>query len=384
MNVKLRTFRSLIVTFAFLLLVAQISISGQAEPFFEEGTIVQPGKKGQRHAYPVASRTANGNIITIWSLRPGNHAKNKLVGAVSKDDGKTWSAPFEVLDIPERDDGDPALIIDGDRILVYSTTVTPPNKITKADIFMVESRDEGESWTKPIEIKTPYNYFIGKRHVGIKLRNGDLLLPSAYDIWAQEGWVPARTEGEMDMKAGIMLSKDGVNWTPHIDIHVLAQKISPFATNGATEPAVVELQSGELYMLVRTGTGFFYESRSKDGGKTWSKAIPSPLVGHNTPASLWRLDQDPKEIIAIWNNSPRFRNPLSVAISADGGHTWSKPKNVANAGPLKNHSDLQNSYPGITQDKEGNFVAVWQSELPNGEGREIRWARFNRAWVLSK
>ena len=368
-----------------LFLGSQIAVPGQSKPFFEEGVIIGPSAKGENHSYPVAHRTSKGNIIVIWSLRPGNNAKNRLVGAVSKDQGKSWGKPFEVLDTPGQSDGDPALIVDGDRILVYSTTVVPPNKITKADIWMVESRDEGQSWTKPVEIKTPYKYFIGKRHIGLKLKNGDLLLPSAYDIWAQDGWIPARTEGEMDMKAGVMLSRDGVNWTPHIDIHVLAQKISPFATSGATEPAVVELDSGELYMLVRTGTGNFYESRSTDGGKTWSNAVPSPLVGHNTPASLLRLDQNRKEIIAIWNNSPRFRNPLSVAISADGGRSWSRPRNIANADrELKNHRDLQNSYPGITQDTDGNFVALWQRDLPNGEGRELRWARFNRAWVLSE
>ena len=210
-------------------------------------------------------------------------------------------------------------------------------------------------------------------------------MPSAYDIWAQEAWTAARTEGEMDMKAGVMLSKDGINWSPFIDIHVLAQKVSPFGTNGATEPAVVELHNGELYMLVRTGTSNLYEARSKDGGKTWSKPVRSKLVSHNTPASLWRSDKNPKEIIVIWNNSPRYRNPLSVAVSSDGGKNWSPPKNVADLEVMpKTHAEQQNSYPGITQDRDGNFVAVWQRLLPDGGGREVRWARFNRSWILEK
>ena len=44
----------------------------------------------------------------------------------------------------------------------------------------------------------------------------------------------------------------------------------------------------------------------------------------------------------------------------------------------------QISYPGITQAKDGTFVAVWQRQLTDGRGREIQFARFNRAWVMSE
>jgi Neuraminidase (sialidase) len=282
------------------------------------------------------------------------------------------------LDIRGKFDADPCIIIDGDRILVYSSSVIPPNRINKSDIWMAVSNDDGKSWSKPEEIKTPFNYFVGKRHIGLKLKDGTLVMPASYDIWAQKG-TPAKTEGEMDLKAGVMLSKDGgKTWDPRVDLHIFVPKVTPFSTGGVVEPAIVELDNGELYMLLRTATEHLYESRSKDGGRSWSAAVQSPLLGHNTPASLWRIDQKPNEIIAIWNNSPRDRYPLSVAISADGGRVWSKPKDVA-----RSDNNLQISYPGITQAEDGNFVAVWQRQLPDGGGREVRWARFNRAWVLA-
>jgi photosystem II stability/assembly factor-like uncharacterized protein len=127
-------------------------------------------------------------------------------------------------------------------------------------------------------------------------------------------------------------------------------------------------------MLMRTGTSRIYEARSRDGGLTWSKPRPSKLAGHNAPMALWRLDRNPKEVIVIWNNSPRERTPLSVAITTDGGRSWSRPKNVA-------ASPLGVAYPGITQAPDGAFVAVWHQRLAQG-GFDIRWARFNRAWVL--
>ena len=371
---------SIIISVCVLFAVS-LSVSAQNQtPFFEKGTVVNPSVKGEINAYPVTLRTSAGNLLTIYTfIAPNTNSDGKIHGSISRDNGKTWSSPFLVLDLPKNFEGDPAVIVDGNRVLVYASSVIPPNKINKSEIWLASSEDEGKTWSSPVEIKTPYNYFVGKRHVGLKLKDGTLVMPASYDIWAQlDSTTPAKTEGEMDLKAGVMLSKDGINWTPHIDLHILVQKVTPFATNGVVEPAIVELADGSLYMLMRTGTTKLYESRSRDGGKTWDIPTPSSLTAHNTPASLWRDDKNPNEIIVIWNNSPRYRYPLSVSISKDGGRNWSLPKNVA-----ESKDNLQIAYPGITQDKDGNFIATWQEQLPSGEGRAIRFARFNRAWVLA-
>jgi hypothetical protein len=126
-----------------------------------------------------------------------------------------------------------------------------------------------------------------------------------------------------------------------------------------------------------TGIGWIYEARSRDGGLSWSGPTRSKLAGHNAPMALWRLDQNPKEVIVIWDNSHRERTPLCVALSANGGRSWSAPRTVAR------DDSAEVSYPGIVQDQNGVFVAVWQQVLPHG-GCEIRWARFNRAWVVQQ
>ena len=41
----------------------------------------------------------------------------------------------------------------------------------------------------------------------------------------------------------------------------------------------------------------------------------------------------------------------------------------------------QVSYPGLTQTTDGTIVAVWQAQREDG-GRDIRYARFTREWVL--
>jgi hypothetical protein len=67
-----------------------------------------------------------------------------------------------------------------------------------------------------------------------------------------------------------------------------------------------------------------------------------------------------------------------VAISADGGLHWSKPRDVATT------NGLDVSYPSMTQAKDGAIVVVWQLELQEGVREEIHWARFSREWVLGE
>lgn len=370
---------------AALVFAAPDLVFAQEKPFFEKGTIVEPARHGDTYAYPVIGRTSTGKLITAWSQSGGGLRFARVMGSVSADNGKTWGKPFKIIDNDGLSDGDPSMLVDGEKVFVYSSSVVPPNTITKIYTYAAVSEDDGKTWTKPVEIESEYNYLVGKRHLGSKLKDGTLIMPGGFDRWAQFGPVPARTEGEMDLVSGVMRSTDGINWTPYFNLHTVAQKVTPFGTNGLGEPAVVELNNGELYVLLRSGTDKMYEARSTDGGKTWTEPQPSELSGHNIPASLWRLDQKPEEIIVIWNNSPLERHPLSVAISGDGGRTWSTPKNVADiTGVQKFYHDLQISYPGITQGTDGNFVAVWMEQLPDKKGRAIRWARFNREWVLAK
>ena len=205
--------------------------------------------------------------------------------------GETWPAPVEALDIPGKLD-DPSLMWDGQRVSNFSTTVPVKSTLIESSQMFVASTAAGLEWTAPREIELPFAYPVGKRHMVVRLAGGSYVMP---------------------------------------------------------------MPNGELYMLLPTGSNFLYESRSADNGATWSEPRRSPLVSHNTPAALWRLEDHPAEIIDMWNRSSLNRYPLSVAISADGGRTWSPPRDVATSdGP-------QVYYPNMMQDSDGVIVAVWQA-----------------------
>lgn len=355
-----------------LLLVA----TGSAADF-ETGTVARSdGAAFYRNTIPQIARLGNGQLLTVWGAFSKDGTPGKVYGAFSKDDGRSWSAPKLLFSDAKKMYGDPNILVDGNRVIVFATQVNWPNKIERSWTMMIRSEDNGAKWSGLEELVIPRQYVAGKQHNGIVLRDGTYMVGIAWDKWPEIGMV-ARTEGEMDLTTGVLLSKDGHKWTLHGAIHTFVEKLTPGGTNGLCEPSMVELENGEIFMLLRSGASHHYESRSRDGGATWSNPKPSSLPGHNTPTALFKVQQNPKEIIAVWNSSPLTRYPLSTALSADGGRTWSNPKIVAKT------DSMQVSYPGVTQSTDGTFVAVWQQALPDG-GRDVRWARFTREWILER
>lgn len=341
----------------------------------ETGLVVRSdGAAFHRNSIPQVARLGDGRLLCVFSSYAKDSTDGRVMGAFSDDGGRSWSAPRLLIDEPGMNDGDPNILVDGDHVFVYSTRVRIPNRIDKAWTMMVDSRDNGKTWNRPQEIFIPRQYTPGKQHNAIKLSDGTYAMGISWDLWAEKG-MAARSEGEMVLASGLLKSRDGVRWTLHGHITAFLEKQTPFSTNGLCEPAIVELAGGEILMILRSGSSRHYESRSSDQGVTWSKPQPSALVGHNTPTALWRLENRPEEIVAVWDHSPLNRFPLVAALSADGGKTFSRPKILAN--PV----GYQVSYPGLTQASDGTIVAVWQRQLPDG-GFEIHWGRFTREWLL--
>jgi len=118
--------------------------------------------------------------------------------------------------------------------------------------------------------------------------------------------------------------------------------------NGATEPTVIELRDGRLWMIIRTSQDYHYQSFSSDGGATWSPPEQSPFFGTITNPRIGRLKDG--RLLFLWNNTTPLlefpknestapyiiesaqnglgedfftnRDALHAAISDDDGKTW--------------------------------------------------------------
>jgi hypothetical protein len=370
--------RNRLVLLASVILLQSVSAFSKqpVNRFFETHVIFQADARFSSHAYPTIAALPDKRLLMTWTV--SENEKPKIVGSFSRDEGNTWDNPQVLINTPGFGDYDPNIIVTRNEIQVYSTsTPIPQELISYSETWKSTCKFNSSRWTRPERMPQLRKYLVGKIHVGLTLRDGTLVMPYSWDIPAEMDH-PVTAEGKMNLKSGALLSRDdGRTWTPSEDIYTQPPQTSSFSTLGVDEPGMVLLKNGEVYALLRTGDVWLYESRSGDGARTWSVPKPSPLRSHNAPAALWRLNGLP-DVVVVWNNSPRNRWPLEVALSRDNARTWSKPKTLAN--PV----GFQASYPSITQARTGIIIAVWQQDRSDKKGRDLHIARFNRAWLLSR
>lgn len=356
--------------------LAAVPESGPLEYAFIAQARIADESDGSANRWPNMAALEDGRIMVVWSHQPPGDAKDAIVASFSRDCGCTWTPPKTILATAGFVDADPSIVVSGTRVFVSCTAVKDDGINTSTQWF-IRSEDNGETWSEPYVVPFNHRYTCGKTHRGLRLASGTLMLGYAWEINLENGGTLA-SEGQMDLRAGVMRSTDnGDTWSNGGDTHATFDKVSDHAVFGTDEPAIVELEDGSLYMLMRTGGAHLYEARSDDEGMTWRDVKPSPLVGSNAPAALAPFTFGGlKGIFAIWNNSTR-RVPLSAAASVDGGKTWTPPKDIGYP-----YTRGQASYPSCVQAPDGALLAVWQQDLERG--RAVRMARFSVPWLLAE
>lgn len=343
--------------------------------FFSQTTVAAHDEHVQ-HGLPCIERLGDGRLLLVWARMPVNGSDFAVVGALSSDCGCSWSAPKVLIDHPNLLDADPNVVVVENRVLVTCTTVDFSQGIRTSATWCVRSEDNGKTWSAPYEIPMGHRYTCGKCHHAIRLKSGTLLMGYSWDVLCEEGKA-LQSEGEMDLRAGVMRSTDGgLTWSQGGDTHATYEKIAGGAVLGTDEPGIVPCNDGSVYMLMRTGSAFLYEARSTDDGATWQAVQPSPLHGTNAPAALTRFEQkDRTGVLVVWDNAQE-RFPLCAAISYDNCRTWSTPRDIGFP-----YTGGQASYPSCVQAEDGALIAVWQQDVPGG--RDIRLARFSTAWAVN-
>jgi hypothetical protein len=173
------------------------------------------------------------------------------------------------------------------------------------EAFIQRSNDGGKTWREEKKLPTNERY-IGDVLSMEQLRDGRLIYPFCF-----------LTSNQAQFAVSVLYSDDdGRNWSRSSS--VLEAGGSGFES-GASEPTVVELADGRLWMLLRAQTGFLWQSYSTDRGQTWSKAAPSSIPSSNAPATMLRLKSG--KIAVAWNNHVAgnyARQSLVLGITTDG------------------------------------------------------------------
>jgi len=357
------------------------SFAAEENPRFER-RVLASHKDVEWNRYPSMARLDDGRLMVVWysskeyRSTPIAKKNDRIVGIYSSDHGRTWSAPVPLIRTPGHD-LDPSILVAGKRIFVTATVKPDGPGITTSATWCTRSEDNGQTWSDLYQIPMNHRYTCGKTQHGLRLKSGTLLFGYSWDIFCEQGKTLG-DEDAMHLRAAVMRSTDnGQTWHNGGDTDATYKKASASAVMGTDEPAIVELEDGSVYMLMRTGSTHLFEARSFDEGKTWTQIGPSPLWGTNAPAALCQFKVGQRRgILCVWDNA-LTRFPLCAAASFDDGKTWSKPKDIA--GPT---GGRQASYPDCYQAADGTLVAVWQQGMSGG--RDVRLVRFNLAWLLQK
>ena len=321
----------------------------------------------------------DGRWFVVLTTGPGNEGDHgqHIVGAISEDQGKTWSEPvaIEPQAGPEASWGVPFLSKSG-RIYVFYTYNDTGISNRRADTIgayaFKYSDDFGKTWSErhrlPMrttavdrrnESKGKIIHFWGVDKP--KVHGGNVLFAftklQGYDFGNGEGWV---------FRSNNILTET--------DVSKIHWEMLPRGEHGIHRPdfgstqeenTMVPLDDGSWYMIYRTEKGFAGSTYSHDGGKTWSepeKAVyrPGGRVIKQPRANIkpWKTSEG-KYLLWYHNNSrPGWvgRNPawLCGGYERDGRIYWSEPEIVL----YDEDPEVRFSYPDLIEHR-GRF---WLSE----------------------
>ena len=373
--------------------------------FFESEVLFNPliDSMGY-HNYRIPSllATQKGTLLAIMEGREGmnfDHAKNDIVLKRSTNNGANWSKPRVIAEAGDNLTMNPTIVqtLDGTIILTY--IYLPENRhnqdrnhgeyyVKQVDpglegntiekVFMIKSKDDGQTWSEPIEItliaKSSKNSVaaVCGPGIGVTLTKGKykgrVIIPMSETI--------LENENKIANNFALYSDDNGETW-----IHGNSCPASKDGKSGGNEVQMVELENGEIMASIRT-KNYKLISKSRDGGQSWE-----PLQEHKelvdtgcmSPLLRYRFANDnlPGVIIHIGVTqrvNGRKRGDAIIALSYDDGKTWPIKKSLH-----KKEFD----YSSLTILPSGTIGMLAEYDF-NGERADIKFAKFNLEWIESK
>ncbi len=371
-----------------------------AEPVFEHVVLFEAGKQGYAHyripGIVVTRQGTRGTLLAYGEARKhlkGDWGHIDILLRRSTDGGRTWG-PRRLIDIPGDFQRNPAA---AKQKLGRDGEITKNNPVAIVDhkagavhllvcveyarCFVMTSTDDGQTFTKPVEITAAFDDFkkdypwrvlaTGPGH-GIQLKNGRLIVP----VWLATG---EGGHAHRPSAVSVIYSDDHARTWRRGDIVVRDPDLA-----NPSETAAVDLADGRVMLNIRNeGKPHFRAvSYSQDGATKWSawrrdEGLPEPIC----MASLARLSHAAgagKNRILFSNpNNPsgRERKNVSVRLSYDEGKTWPIVKTI-DAGP--------SGYSDLAVGPDGTIYCFYEhGALENNayRTRSLRVARFNLEWL---
>ncbi|WP_455817679.1 sialidase family protein [Pseudomonas cerasi] len=349
----------------------------------------------------------DGDVLCVWfgGTQEGIADISVWCSRLVKGSGR-WSDAVKLSDDPTRSEQNPVLFLDPDNVLWLLYTAQKSGNQDTAIVRYRQSMDFGQNWGPIATLLDQPGTFI--RQPVVVLTNGDWLLPVFYcRTQPGEKWV-----GNNDDSV-VKISRDkGKSWR---DVAV------PDST-GCVHMNITLLKDGSLLALYRSRwADHIYQSRSHDGGQSWSAPLATELPNNNSSIQVTTLangdlalvfnamsaegaserrtslydeieDEDDVAFTAepvIHSGKTAFwgapRAPMTLAISRDGGKSWPFRRNLDEGDGycMTNNSqqklNREFSYPSIKQGLNGELHIAYTYFR-----QAIKYVRVEEEWVTGE
>ncbi|MDR1281238.1 MAG: glycoside hydrolase, partial [Opitutaceae bacterium] len=279
------------------------------------------------------------------------------------------------------------------------------------------SDDDGQTWTEPVAVFHPHNFFEGKALDPLLWTDPDGILWWIHNRWMQvEGYNELRTvwafraadpenaftrrESPQFITYGVCINKptilsDGTWFRPVVlgpeqpgRLHSWISRdrgktweflsshepsAPPEVARTWCEPMVIERRDGSLWMLFRSKEGIM-QIESRDKGRTWeNESYFTRERGINTRFFIRRLASG--KLLLVINDHPKARANLTALLSEDDGRTWPHKLVLDERNPV--------SYPDGTQAPDGSIYVIYDRGRYHKGQQEILFAKFTEDDVLA-
>lgn len=341
---------------------------------------VNPGPWKTAHG-PGLLETPAGTILCCWfaGTYEGDTDINIVVSRLEKGSDK-WSEPTYISHNDNRSDQNPSLFLNpnGEIWAMYTSQLgRQPGKDNMQYTSVVKkqvSTDDGKTWSEP-EVVLPEEGTFARQAVQV-LSNGRWI----YGLWLCSD----SASGLAGDPSAFAISDDkGATW----------RRVDMPDSVGRVHPSIVELEDGHLVAFMRSREAdFIYRSESLDYGDTWSAPAKTPLPNNNSGIGVTKLSSG--RIALIYNHNsapatygkkgawPALRNPVSIALSEDGGLSFPLIRNVERAegyvGDENKFNNRQYEYPTIIQAADGMIHCAWAYQTRRG----VKWIKLAEADIM--
>jgi len=284
--------------------------------------ICPAAKERPRNTEADIVKLKDGSLLLGYSEFVGadssDFSEARIAGKISRDGGRSWSAPFILLANTGRMN---VMSVNFLRLRSGKLALAYIRKNSQADcqVFFRISADDAKTWSPPVKVSPAAGYWGINNARLVQLKSGRILAP----LWFVEDWNKSH-----HTKNAVAYSDDeGRTWHSGQVVDI------PQGRRGADEPAVVELRDGRILMIIRSDLGTLYRAYSADSGEHWTTPESTGLPSPTAPASIARIPST-GDLLLIWNNSKpgpqhtQDRFPLTSAISRDEGQTWRQIRNL--------------------------------------------------------